>query len=149
MAHFPTLPEPSWAAGIHEVLPAQYLLVALKELTVVAPHHSGVRQAVKEAGELVRAEALRHIKVMLRKDTDSDPTASIMAMHSFLALGLHVPTFYRVAKGFLLDFQDNSEGAILLLKGLDGGICRVQFTFPMFKDVLDYFRHNKVQGLGP
>lgn len=148
MAQFPTLLEPSWEAGIHEVLPVQYLLVALKELTVVAPHHPGVRQAVKEAGDLVRVEALKYIKIMLRKVAGPDPIASIMAMHSFLALGLHVPTFYPVAKGFLLDFQDDSEGAVLLLKGLDGGICHVQFTFPMFRDVLEYFRLNKVQGLG-
>lgn len=149
MAQFPTLPEPSWADEIHEVLPVQYLLVALKELTVVAPHHPGVRQAVKEAGELVRVQSLKYIKNMLRKDASPDPIAGIMAMHSFLALGLHVPTFYPVAKGFLLDFQDDSEGAILLLKGLDGGIFHVQFTFLMFKDVLEYFRRNKVQGLGP
>lgn len=147
MAHFPTLDEPSWTADLHEVLPVQYLLVVLKELTVVAPHHSDVRQAVKEAGELVRIEAFRYINIMLREDFDTDPTAGIIAMDCFLALGLHVPTFYPVAKGFLLDFQSDPQGAILLLKGLDGGIFHAPFTFPMFRDVLDYFRHNKIQGL--
>ncbi|KAJ5897093.1 uncharacterized protein N7473_006492 [Penicillium subrubescens] len=148
MAHFPTLAEPSWTSDLHEVLPVQFLLVALKELTVVAPHHLDVRQAVKEAGELVRIEAFKYIKAMLRHDLDSDPASGIMAMDCFLALGLHVPTFYVVAKGFLLDFQSDLQGAILLLKGLDGGVFHVPFTFPMFRDVLDYFRHNRFQGLG-
>lgn len=149
LAHFPTVPQPSWAACLQEPLPVQYLLVALKELTVVAPHHRDVRQAVKEAGELVKFEALKFIKIMLCEESNPDPTAGIMAMDCFLALGLHVPTFYPIAKGFLLDFQDESGGAILLLKGLDGGIYHAQFSFAMFKDTVNYFRHNKVQGLSP
>jgi hypothetical protein len=130
MAHFPTLAEPSWTSDLHEVLPVQFLLVALKELTVVAPHHLDVRQAVKEAGELVRIEAFKYIKAMLRHDLDSDPASGIMAMDCFLALGLHVPTFYPVAKGFLLDFQSDLQGAILLLKGLDGGYSMCLSHFP-------------------
>jgi hypothetical protein len=148
MAHFPTLAEPGWTADLYEVLPVQYLLVALKELTVVAPHHSDVRQAVKEAGELVRVEAFNYIKTMLREDVNVDSVTGIMAMDCFLALGLHVPTFYPVAKGFLLDFQSDLQGAILLLKGLDGGIFHAPFSFHTFRDVLDYFRHNKIQGFG-
>jgi hypothetical protein len=147
MAHCPTLPEPSWAHNFHEFLPVQYLLVALKELIVVAPHHSGVRQAVKEAGELVKVETFNYIKDMFSRDADADPTTEIMAMDCFLALGLHVPTFYPVAKGFLLDFQSDQQGAILLLKGLDGEIFHAPFSLPMFRDVLDYFRHNKISGL--
>jgi hypothetical protein len=148
MEHLPTLPEPTWTADLYEVLPVQYLLVALKELTVVAPHHSDVRQAVKEAGELVRIEAFNYITAIIREDVDADPATVIMAMDCFLALGLHVSTFYPVAKGFLLDFQSDPQGAILLLKGLDGGLFHAPFTFPMFRDVLDYFRHNKIQGVG-
>ncbi|BCS29670.1 uncharacterized protein APUU_71240S [Aspergillus puulaauensis] len=149
LANFPTIPEPSWAACLQEVLPVQYLLVALKELTVVAPHHLDVRQAVQEAGMLVKDEALKFIQAMPREETYSNPMATIMAMDCFLALGLHVPTFYLVAKGFLLDFLDDSGGAMLLLRGFDGGMYSAQFSFLMFKNVLNYYRHNKPGALNP
>lgn len=118
IAHFPTLAGPSWRADLHEVLPVRYLLVALQELTFVAPHHSDVRQAVKEAGELVRIEAFKYIKAMLREEVRADPATEIMAMDCFLALRLHVPTFHPVVKGFLLDFQCDPQGAKLLLNVL-------------------------------
>ncbi|CAL5874062.1 uncharacterized protein PFLUO_LOCUS8349 [Penicillium psychrofluorescens] len=149
LAHFPTIPEPTWAAGFLEALPVQYLLASLKELAVVVQHHPDIRQAVKEAGDLVRIEALKYIKLMPCENTDSDSPAGIMAMDCFLALGLHVPTFYPVAKGFLLDFQEEPQGALLILKGLNGEIFYLQFSFIMFRNVLNYFRHNRVQGLSP
>lgn len=144
LAHFPVIPEPTWIPGLLEVLPVQYLLAALKELAVVAQHHSYVRQAVKEVGDLGIIEASEHIKVMLCEDTHPDLTTGIMPIDCFLALGLHVPTLYPVAKGFLLDSQDDPHGALLILKGLDGGIFYLQFSFLMCKNVLNHFRHNKI-----